>query len=171
VSQQNFEDPRVPGPAEFFFDPVGLHVDPGAALEFEVLAGHHAISSYNLDNDRQRRIPADAPSFSSPMLGGYGNSEGPPKPGGDSQSWFYEFETEGVYDIYCPPHEVFGMVMRIVVGDVTETDFGPAAPQFLGPLEFAKNIFAQSDLEPATIRAEGPIHWDDLFPLEGNTDE
>jgi len=168
VSQKNFgDDARIPGPAEFYFDPVGLHVEPGDVVEFSVRAGHHAVGSYHPDNDRQRRVPADAPSFSSPMLGGYGNEE-TPNPGGDSQSWFYRFETEGVYDTYCPPHEVFGMVMRVVVGDATETDFGPTGPQFLGVLEFADEIFAQSELEPATITEEGSVAWEDLFPLGGS---
>lgn len=50
------------------------------------------------------------PPFSGPILpaGGY---------------WLYTFEEEGVYEVNCAPHEGFGMVMRLVGGDVA----GPAA--------------------------------------------
>lgn len=169
------QNPSVPTPEEtsieFFFNPVGLHVDPGDVVEFSVQAGHHAVGSYHPDNDRQRRIPPDAPSFSSPMLGGYGNESGDPVKGGKSQSWFYEFETPGVYDMYCPPHEVYGMVMRVVVGDVTETDFGPVRTQFLPPLGFANSVFGKSELKPDNIRTQEKVPWDALFEDDNENED
>jgi plastocyanin len=164
VDQRPKEHQAVPGPLEFVFDPVGLHVGPGDVVAFEWTAGHHSVSAYHPTMDRQRRMPVDAAPFSSPMLG-------------SGAVWLYRFETPGVYDIFCPPHEVYGMVMRIVVGDDTETEFGEANPEagLLPPVEFANVVFdseggetdldddSVNELSPETIVEEGEIAWDDLF--------
>jgi hypothetical protein len=54
------------------------------------------------------RLPDAVPGFTSP-------------PVVDGESWLYQFHEEGVYDLLCLPHVVFGMVMRIVVME-TEAD-------------------------------------------------
>lgn len=80
-----------------YFDPVGLHVEAGTTVRFELAAGVHSATAY------EERIPADAVPFNSGVI-----SEG---------AFEHTFETPGTYDYYCIPHESVGMVGRIVVGD------------------------------------------------------
>jgi plastocyanin len=94
----------------FFFDPVGLHVESGDVVQFTFATPDHTVTAYHEAMGFQHRMPADAPPFSSPIvtMGG---------------AWLYRFDDEGVYDLYCGPHHVLGMVMRVVVGDVPEADY------------------------------------------------
>lgn len=80
-----------------YFDPVGLYVEPGTTIRFEIEAGTHSATAY------EDRIPSEATPFDSGTM---------------SQGEFeYTFETPGTYDYYCIPHESMGMVGRIVVGE------------------------------------------------------
>ncbi|MFB6170659.1 MAG: plastocyanin/azurin family copper-binding protein [Haloarculaceae archaeon] len=163
----------------FHFNPVGLHVEPGDIVRWEGesdysfpegggppsghIAGDHTITAYSPVVGRQRRIPETATPFSSPIMG-------------KDVSWYYQFDTPGVYDIYCGPHEGLGMVMRVVVGDVTETEFGPGSnpeakpgptndPTLLDqikPLGAASGVFA--NLDPEVIHENGSIDWDEEDP-------
>lgn len=145
----------------FMFDPVGLHVDPGDVVRFDPetnlqegrIAGDHTVTAYHPVVSRQQRIPDDATPFSSPILGA-------------NASWLYQFDTEGVYDIYCGPHEGLGMVMRIVVGDETTPDVGePAEPGAIPPLGAAGAVLGAAALDPSNIVSEGTVPWsDDLCP-------
>lgn len=40
-----------------YFDPIGLHVDPGTTVQFEIEAGSHSATAY------EDRIPASADPF------------------------------------------------------------------------------------------------------------
>ena len=80
-----------------YFDPVGLAVDPGTTVRFEVESGSHSATAY------EDRIPAAATPFDSGTL-----SEG---------AFEHAFETPGTYDYHCVPHESMGMTGRIVVGE------------------------------------------------------
>jgi plastocyanin len=146
----------------FMFDPAGLAVQPGETVLFEGvdelangrIAGDHTVTAYAEAFDRQRRIPEAATPFSSPMIG-------------PEVSWLYRFEEPGVYDIYCGPHEELGMVMRVVVGDETATDFSETGtpseenpdPTPIGPFGAANAVFA--NLDPATIVETGEVPWSD----------
>lgn len=141
----------------FMFDPAGLHVQPGDIVRFDPetdlqegrIAGDHTVTAYHPVVSRQRRIPETATPFSSPMLGA-------------RASWLYQFETEGVYDVYCGPHEGIGMVMRIVVGDVTALDFGaPEQPGAIPPLGAAGTVLGAAALAPTTIKEKGSVPWSD----------
>lgn len=79
-----------------YFDPVGLHVEPGTTVRFELAAGSHSATAYD------DRLPAGATAFDSGTI-----SQG---------SFEYTFETPGTYDYYCTPHRSIGMVGRIVAG-------------------------------------------------------
>lgn len=166
--------PPVEECGPFHFEPAGLHVEPGDVVCWEgesdveipemgpptgEIAGDHTITAYSPVVGRQRRIPEAATPFSSPMMG-------------LDVSWYYRFETPGVYDVYCGPHEGLGMVMRVVVGDVTELNFGPgfdpesspsgSNPQLfdrIGPLGAASGVL--ENLNPEEIRDEGSIEWDE----------
>jgi plastocyanin/uncharacterized membrane protein len=79
-----------------YFDPIGLHVEPGTTVRFELAAGTHSATAY------ENRIPSDASAFDSGVV--------------SSGGFEYTFEEPGTYDYYCIPHKSVGMVGRIVVG-------------------------------------------------------
>lgn len=88
----------------FHFTPVGLQVEPGAIVEFDFHTPEHSATAYHPSQERQRRVPPGVPAFSSTVNEHHG-------------FWLYRFEEEGVYDLFCAPHEYGGMGMRIVVGE------------------------------------------------------
>lgn len=96
-------------PTLFYFEPSGLHVTPGDLVQFTFTTPDHTVTPYHPGHGFQRRVPENVPPFSSPIVNAGG-------------AWFYRFEREGVYDLYCGPHHVLGMVMRIVVGDLSRGD-------------------------------------------------
>ncbi|MBX0298140.1 plastocyanin/azurin family copper-binding protein [Haloarcula nitratireducens] len=85
-----------------YFDPIGLHVEPGTTVRFEIAAGAHSATAY------PDRVPADGTAFDSGTI-----SQG---------SFEHTFESPGTYDYYCIPHKTVGMVGRIVV----DSPGGPA---------------------------------------------
>lgn len=97
-----------------WFDPIGMAVSPGTTLRFVNLdpANSHTVTAYHPDFfGRTRRIPERAVPFHS----GYLLPE---------DSFEVTLTVPGVYDYYCIPHEMAGMVGRIVVGtpDVRDWD-------------------------------------------------
>jgi len=80
---------------EYYFDPIGLYVEPGTTVTFENAAGSHNSVAYT------DRIPSEA--------GGWQTSTG--------ETADHTFEEPGTYDYYCAPHQTLGMVGRIVVGE------------------------------------------------------
>lgn len=88
-----------------YFDPIGLLVEPGTTVTFVNASGDHSATAYHPDSgDQPLRIPEDAAPFDSGVY-----TE-------DDVTFEHTFDVEGVYDYYCTPHEVMGMVGRIVVG-------------------------------------------------------
>jgi plastocyanin len=104
----------------FHFSPMGLRVETGGIVQFDFQTPEHTVTAYHENQGRQRRVPEDVPPFSSPVIGAGG-------------SWLYQFDTPGTYDLFCAPHEFFGMVMRVVVGDPDDPAYdgtvGPTSPQ------------------------------------------
>ncbi|QCS42511.1 plastocyanin/azurin family copper-binding protein [Natrinema versiforme] len=141
---------------EFFFEPTGLFVEPGDVVQFQLATPDHTVTAYHPQHGRQRRVPEGVPPFSSPVLG-------------MDTFWLYRFDEPGVYDVLCSPHEIFGMVMRIVVGEPT-ADFGPegAVETEDGEVELrppeltAELVYADPTMDPATIAERGSVSWDDL---------
>lgn len=85
----------------YYFDPIGLFIEPGTTVTFENAAGSHNSVSY------ADRIPSEASEWSTPV----------------GETATVTFEEVGTYDYYCAPHKTLGMVGRIVVGE----SGGPAA--------------------------------------------
>lgn len=81
--------------SDYFFDPVGLHVEPGSSVTFQNVSGTHNSVSY------PDRIPSDAAEWNTPI----------------GETADHTFEVPGTYDYYCQPHKSLGMVGRIVVGE------------------------------------------------------
>jgi plastocyanin len=98
-----------------WFDPIGLYVDPGTTVRWIVRENVHATTAYHPRNDHHPlRIPESAAPWDSGFLVNPGDH------------FDVMLTVPGVYDYYCMPHEVAGMVGRIVVGE----PLGPGAEPF-----------------------------------------
>lgn len=106
-------------PPMFHFAPSGLSVDAGDIVQFTFTAPDHTVTAYHPAHGFQRRVPPQVPPFSSPVVNAGG-------------AWLYRFEKEGLYDLYCGPHHILGMAMRIVVGDLCEEDIPDYEDTFEG---------------------------------------
>lgn len=94
------------GGTAYYFDPIGLFVEPGTTLTFENESGSHSSTAYveGTGSSSVTRIPADAEGWDSGILSQSG------------ATFEHTFEVEGTYDYFCVPHKTLGMVGRIVVG-------------------------------------------------------
>jgi len=177
---------RPERPADFYYQPTGLHVQPGDVVRWRAVTPDHNVVAMHPSYGMQRRVPTGVDAFSSPLLGFEGvpddQIEPPelPMDGGDDdqaddglvpQTWLYGFETPGVYDLICSPHEAFGMAMRVVVGDETGTNFETEDPDALpgpraGPVGLARVTLTDPALQPETIVDEGTVEWGDLEAVQ-----
>lgn len=103
---------------EFYFDPIGLHVQPGTTVRFINESGQHSATAYCEDNGKSRRIPEGAECWNSGVLTEQG------------ATFEVTLTEEGVYDYYCIPHEGLGMVGRIIVGSAEASPPADAADLF-----------------------------------------
>ncbi|MDG5777166.1 plastocyanin/azurin family copper-binding protein [Haloarculaceae archaeon H-GB1-1] len=114
-----------------YFDPNGLLIESGTTVRFVNSSGSHSTTAYHPDNDdTPLRIPEDATAWDS---GVYTNAE---------ETFEHTFDVEGVYDYYCTPHAMLGMVGRIVVGTPQDgpgteppADLPPAAKESLPSID------------------------------------
>lgn len=86
------------------FSPHVVWVKPGGTVTWTNESGAHTVTAYAPANDKPQRIPSDAEAFDSGTL----SEEG--------ATYEVTFETPGVYDYYCVPHETTGMVGSVIVG-------------------------------------------------------
>ncbi|MFP3921342.1 MAG: plastocyanin/azurin family copper-binding protein [Dichotomicrobium sp.] len=101
-----------------WFAPVGLAVTPGTTIRFvnRDPANSHTATAYHPDLfDRQQRVPDRAEPWDSGYLL-------------PDESFEVTLMVPGVYDYYCIPHEMAGMVGRIVVGRPGGDGWQRAAP-------------------------------------------
>ena len=127
-----------------WFRPHGLAVEAGTTIRFvnRDPGNSHTATAYHPDNfDRTRRIPKAARPWDSDFLLPDENFE-------------VTFTVPGVYDYYCIPHEMAGMVGRIVVGDPGDTGWeGPStdtedvSPEVLGNLPAVEDILNRGRIE------------------------
>lgn len=131
----------------FFFEPVGLHVQPGDTVTFVAASPHHTVTAYHGQHVKSHRVPDGVEPFSSPVV-----------PIG--QTWSYTFTVPGTYDVWCGPHEMYGMAMRIVVGapggpaEEPITEFGPD-----GVFAASGVLLSQPELASARIVEVGRVAW------------
>jgi len=161
-------DPTSGTPPAFIFDPTGIQVACGDIVQFTYVTPDHTVTAYHEAIGFQQRVPEQSPPFSSPIVVAGG-------------AWLYRFEHEGVYDLYCGPHHPLGMVMRVVVGDLSESEYPeylenpegipPFAEEFESLLvEFSeenesvdwifpspREILTTDALDPARIQEEGTV--------------
>lgn len=196
-------------PADFFYHPTGLHVQPGDVVKFVFTTPDHNVVSYHPAFGMRRRVPTGVDAFSSPLLGFRpesipGDQREPPalpgeggEEGGDGgetpgtstgggadadeaagpvpDTWLHAFETPGVYDLFCSPHETFGMAMRVVVGDETETQFETSDADALpepraGPVGLARTTLTDPALQPANVVEQGSVQWQELEAVQSGGD-
>jgi len=87
-------------------EPTGLHVSQGDVVRFNLVTPDHTVTAYHPWAWSAAPSTGGCPPFSSPV------------PAGES-FWLYRFDETGVYDMLCAPHEIFGMVGRVVVGEAS----------------------------------------------------
>ena len=90
-----------------WFDPIGLHVQLGQTVRWANRdpGNSHTTTAYHPNyGGRPLRLPAAARPWDSDYLL-------------PNESFAVVFETVGVYDYFCRPHEHAGMAGRIVVGE------------------------------------------------------
>lgn len=100
------------------FAPLGLALAPGTRLRFvnrDPGNSHTATTYHPALFGRQRRIPAAAAPWDSGLLL-------------PEERFEVTLEAAGVYDCYCQPHEMAGMVLRLVVGRPGDPGWEDAAP-------------------------------------------
>jgi plastocyanin len=101
---------------EYHFSPHVVWVEPGGSVTFVDESGHYSATAYHADNDSPTRMPDDAESWDSGLLGA-------------GEEFERSFDVEGVYDYYCRPHESEGMLGSVIVGRPDpDSDPGLAAP-------------------------------------------
>jgi plastocyanin len=148
------EDTPIP---EFYFEPVGLAIDVGDTVRFDLATPHHNVNAYHPAFGYTQRVPEDAPPYSSPILGA-------------GEYWLYTFETEGVHNVMCAPHELFGMVGSIVVGSpsgpaANPVGEAPAPSDASRPPEFTAGlVLSDPALDPEAVADAGSVSWSDLAP-------
>ena len=134
----------------FYFEPVGLHVRPGDTVVFVASSPHHTATAYHAQHVKSHRVPEGVEPFSSPVV-----------PVGDT--WSYTFTVPGTYDVWCGPHEMYGMAMRIVVGEPggpaegPVTEFGPD-----GVFGASAAVLNAPELASSRIVELGAVPWADL---------
>ena len=150
--------PRPPIPIpEFFYEPTGLFIEPGQTVMFRADTPDHTITSYSSAFGWVPRVPEGVPPFTSPVMAA-------------GTYWLYTFEKEGVYDFYCAPHQIFGMVGRIVVGSASGPGTSevplpppPERPPF-PPLWGGALVLRDPALNPDNIISKGTVKWEDISP-------
>ncbi|MDH5020711.1 plastocyanin/azurin family copper-binding protein [Halobacterium rubrum] len=146
-----------PFPLEFYFDPAGIHVPPGGVVHFLSAAGEHTVTAFHEkygipQRPVPNRIPDGVEGFTSPPIV-------------DGESWLYQFEAAGVYDVLCLPHLSFGMVMRVVVADPETTDLSSEAFAMSAPENLPANVtrvLGAPELDPANVVEQETVAWADL---------
>lgn len=103
-----------------YFDPAGIRIAPGDTVRWIQISGFHSVTAYHPRNDNHElRIPESAEPWDSDiLLADY------PKRGATFE---HVFTVPGVYDYFCKPHEMAGMVGRVVVGSPGD---GPGTKAF-----------------------------------------
>jgi plastocyanin len=127
--------------SKVWFDPVGLLIEPGRTVRWISAdpANSHTSTAYHPSNgDHSLRIPEAARPWNSDYL--------LPK-----EHFDVTLTVEGVYDFFCMPHEMAGMVGRIVVGRpdgpgaLPFNYFAAAHPGWLAVPEEARPVFPAID--------------------------
>ena len=135
-----------------YFDPAGIHIAPGDTVRWVQISGFHSITAYHPGNDNHElRIPKSAERWDSDILRAQYRKQ--------VATFERVFTVQGVYDYFCKPHEMAGMVGRVVVGEPGD---GPGTKPFgYAPNEHWKAVpdVARKAFPPvAEIMQKGTVH-------------
>lgn len=124
---------------DYYFDPIGLYVEPGETLTWQNESGAHSSTAYQQGNGLAEvtRIPEGAQAWDSGILSQQG------------ATFEHTFEVTGTYDYFCTPHKTLGMVSRLVVGEPGGPAEGSQPPDGTVP---------ESDV----IVEQGAVGWDEF---------
>jgi plastocyanin len=128
--------------SDVWFDPIGLLVRPGATVTWQNddPANSHTTTAYHPANrNHPLRIPAGAEPWNSDYL----------LPG---ERFSVTLTAPGVYDFFCIPHEMAGMVGRIVVAEPGSSP--PLPADEAGLISAARGAFPSI----AVILQQGTVH-------------
>lgn len=117
--------------ARVWFDPAGLHVEPGQTIRWtnrDPSNVHTATAYHPANDDHPLRIPRGAKPWDS----GYIRLD---------RSFSVVLTRPGVYDYYCIPHEMAGMVGRIIVGRPSDDGWQGVESTADGVPEAARHAF------------------------------
>jgi len=90
---------------EYYFYPIGLFVEPGETVTWELDSGDHSATAYTEAAASVTRVPDGASGWNSTTLSDIG------------ATFEHTFEVPGTYDYFCLPHKSLEMVGRVVVGE------------------------------------------------------
>lgn len=134
-----------PDGSKVWFDPYGVAIRPGQTVRWTNTdkSNSHSATAYAPDDyDHPRRIPDGAKPFDSGLL----------LPG---ETFEVTLTVPGVYDYFCIPHELAGMVGRIVVAAPGQTGFGTY------PDDDLPQIVLAGFPTVAEILDHGPLHHEE----------
>ena len=100
VNTARFEDST-----EYHFDPHVTWVEVGGTVTWRLESGIHSATAYHPGNDQPRLVPEGTEAWDSGTLSEAG------------ETFSHTFNTEGVYHYLCRPHEQFGMIATVIVGE------------------------------------------------------
>ena len=86
------------------FEPHVVWIEPGGTVTWTLESGAHSTTAYHPNNSKPLRIPEGASAWNSEVLSEQG------------ATFERTFETEGVFDYFCIPHESLGMIGSVIVG-------------------------------------------------------
>lgn len=139
------------------FEPHIVHIVVGGTVTWVNKSGRHGVAAYHPRNDRQRRIPNKASSWSSGPLTG-------------DESFSHTFDIEGVYDYYCPPHEGMGMIGSVVVGNPAVEDQPGLTPPANLPTSRASTKLKELNKRTRSALTSGTDGGDDEHGHGSGTD-
>jgi plastocyanin len=95
------------GAGRYVFTPAVVWLEPGGTVFWRFEEADHTVTVYHPQYDRPQRIPD---GVETPFNSEFGGSGAP------GTSFNFVFDTEGVWNYFCKPHEGRGMVGMVVVG-------------------------------------------------------
>ncbi|WP_210424179.1 plastocyanin/azurin family copper-binding protein [Halorussus ruber] len=122
------------------FAPEIVHVEVGGTVTWTNVSANHSATAYAPAHDYPRRIPEEADPWDTGVIVANGESSS------------HTFETPGVYDYYCTPHEPFGMVGTVVVGNPD-----PAGQPGLQPPSDGRTEKAASKIEALNAKVRSGL--------------
>ncbi|PSP55916.1 plasmid stabilization protein [Halobacteriales archaeon QS_1_67_19] len=152
------------GAGQYVNTPAIVWLESGATVTWNIKEGNHSVTAYHPEYDKQRRIPEDAEPFDSGVLSA-------------GETFEHTFETAGVYNYYCRPHEGLGMVGVVLVEeprggpgttDPSEIESSTAAERVGSLLDTAGIDVSQARTAYEWQDATWDTYWYSLYNMSTN---